>query len=77
METGYPVTRRQRRLLDALRKLTAQNDGIAPSFEELAQELGVTHAAVRTMARNLAERGHVRWMPKKQRTLQVIEDKVA
>jgi len=77
MEIGYPVTKRQKRLLESLRKLTAESGGIAPSFEELAAELGVTHAAVRTMARNLAERGHVRWMPKKQRTLQIIEDKAA
>ena len=70
----YPITRPQRKLLDTLKRLTEQNSGIAPTFEELAAELGVTHASVRSMAGSLAQRGWVRWIPKHRRTLQVIED---
>jgi len=77
MQTSYAITRPQKRFLDALRKLTAENGGVGPSFNELAAELGVTYPSARSMAKNLAERGRVQWMPGRGRTLQIIEDKVA
>ncbi len=69
----YSITKPQKRLLDALRKLTAESGGVGPSFQELADAQGVSYASARVMAKNLHERGYVRWIPGRGRSLHIVE----
>ena len=55
----YPITKAQKRCLDALKKLMAENGGYSPTFHELAAELGITYGSARALAKNLAARGRV------------------
>ena len=41
----HPPTKRQRQLEHAIEKLTV--DGVSPSYDELASELGITRSAAR------------------------------
>lgn len=68
-----PPTKRQRQLEQAIVKLTV--DGVAPSYDELAAELGITRGAARMLALGLCERGRIRRMPGRPRSLELVKER--
>ena len=65
-----PPTRKQRKLEHVIERLTV--DGVPPSYVELAAEMGVTHGSIRALVVGLCERGRVRRVPGKPRTLELV-----
>ena len=69
----HPPTKRQRDLEIALKKLIAANNGISPTNEELAAEMGITDGAVSMLIKRLIARGRLRRLPRTARTLQIVQ----
>jgi hypothetical protein len=70
----FPPTTKQRNLERVIERLTAANDGVAPSFKELAAELGITYAAARGLSNRLCARGRARHQYGIPRTLVLIKE---
>jgi hypothetical protein len=69
-----PPTIKQRKLERLIEELTAKNDGVSPSFEELAEVLGVTYGAARALCNRLIARGRARKQFAMPRTLELIKE---
>jgi repressor LexA len=66
------LTRRQREVLDALRRLH-ERDGFAPSLREVASEVGLRSASsVHGHVVTLAERGLIERRPGRPRSLRAL-----
>jgi hypothetical protein len=63
---------KQRKLEHVIKKLTDANDGVPPSFKEIAAELDVTVGAVRNMSDRLCARGRARKQYRMARTIELI-----
>jgi rubrerythrin len=70
----FPPTTKQRNLERVIERLTAANDGVVPSFKELAAELGITYAAARGLSNRLCARGRARHQYGVPRTLELIKE---
>jgi len=70
----HPPTKRQRQLEKVLKEMTAANDGVAPSYPELAERMGLSHGAIRSLAIGLCARGRATRVPGKPRTLALIKE---
>jgi hypothetical protein len=58
--------------LSAIVRLSA--DGVSPSYQELADELGcVSRGHIAERLRQLKQRGHVEWLPGAARSVRVVE----
>ena len=73
MSTG--LTKRQRALLDFVSEFTAR-EGQPPSYEQMAAGVGLRSksGAFRLMAK-LEERGAIRRLPNRARSIEVIDDR--
>lgn len=66
------LTPRQRELLDYIRARLAK-DGVAPSFEEMREHLGVSSkSGVFQLLRTLEEKGRIRRLPDRARAIEVV-----
>jgi hypothetical protein len=70
----FPPTTRQRKFERVIERLTAANDGVPPSYKEIATELGVTYAAARAMSERICARGRARKQPGMPRTFELIKE---
>lgn len=67
------LTPMQAALLEAIRINSA--DGVGPSYDELRQDLGLaSKAGVVRLLRGLRERGYVRWLPRRARSIEIISE---
>lgn len=67
-----PPTPVQKQALDAIRRLSTR--GVAPSFEELRQALGLANiSGVHRLVHGLKARGWVDFEPARARTLRVLD----
>jgi len=69
----YPPTKGLQRLEAAFKLLTAANDGIPPTYAELARAMGITHGAVVQLVKRGIVRGRLHHLPNKPRTLQLVQ----
>ncbi|GEM_PF-6179259 len=68
------ITKRQRALLEFLRKFMAENDGLAPSLMEMARELGLNSTSnVHSMLTRLEQRGVIRRLKFHARAIQLVD----
>jgi len=67
------LSKRQRDTLQAIRNYR-ERWGIAPSFDELAETLGVTKPTVRQHIRALRRKGYIRQTPGVPRSLVLVID---
>jgi len=68
------ITRRQAALLAFLRDFAAAHDGAAPSYQEIADGLGLnSKSRVSALVDRLVERGYLHRIPKRARGLKVVE----
>ncbi len=66
------LTKRQFDMLEAIR--AREGGGVAPSVEELRQDLGLaSKASVVRLLRGLRDRGLVSWLPNRARTLHLTD----
>jgi repressor LexA len=75
---GYrmsPPTHRQRQAETFIERYIQDNGGVPPSVRELAAGLGVSASAAHGLVLRLSERGRVRFMPGRPRSIEVINDK--
>jgi SOS-response transcriptional repressor LexA len=70
----YPITNRQKAAKDAIIKLTEMK-GEAPTYAEVAAELGKSRGATIHLIKRLVARGHLRRLPYAARTLQIIKER--
>lgn len=67
------LTRKQQQLLLFINE-NLQNDGVAPSFEEMKESLGLrSKSGVHRLIKGLEERGFIRRLPHRARALEVIK----
>lgn len=67
------ITRQQRNALDFIAAYTGKN-GFAPSYGEIAAAVGVkSKGRVADLVKGLAERGHIRWLPNRPRSIEIID----
>lgn len=66
------LTKRQAELLNILRRRLAESE-VSPNYDELAAELGTVRSNVYSLMCALKERGYVDWMPRKARSLRLVE----
>ena len=66
-----PPTHQQSRVLTAVSNLTV--NGIAPSFDELTAELGISKSNLHRLLCRLRDRGLVTWIPYHHRSLAIVE----
>ena len=65
------LTHQQARALDVIRDLTVE--GVAPSYEELREALGVSSKSrIFALLNNLEERGAIRRRPNSPRSIEII-----
>lgn len=68
------ITRRQAALLACVRKYAAAHHGATPSYQEIADALGLrSKSRVSALVGRLVARGYLHRIPKRARGLQVIE----
>lgn len=68
------ITKRQRALLDFIRKYMAENDGLAPTVMEMAQGLGLSAKSnAQSMLTRLEQRGVIRRLKFQARAIQIID----
>ncbi len=72
------LTRKQHELLTFIKSYVRQNNGVAPSFEEMQRALGLSSkSGVHRLMDALEERGHVKRSRYRHRSLELVEDKLA
>jgi len=67
-----PLSPRMSQLVEAVGKLTAKN-GYPPTLRELAEEMGVGHPRVVTLAAEAERRGRLARTPRVHRSLRVVD----
>lgn len=68
------LTRKQHELLNYIRSYLADNGGVAPSFEEMKDAIGIkSKSGVHRLITALIDRGFIRRRPHYARTLEIIE----
>ena len=66
------LTRKQRELLNLIRD-RLREEGVAPSFDEMREALGLrSKSGVHRLITALTERGFIRLLPRRARTLEVV-----
>lgn len=69
------LTAKQAELLDFIEAMTLQNGGVAPSYEEMKCALGLkSKSGIHRMVLALEERGHIRRLREKARTIEVVRN---
>lgn len=69
------LTKKQRELFDFIESYMARNNGVAPSFEEMASAVGLSaKSGVHRLLTGLEERGFVRRIPHRARALEINRD---
>jgi SOS-response transcriptional repressor LexA len=66
------TTRKQLALVEAIRRLTAEADGLPPTVRELSTATGTNVGDVQQKLNRLRRDGVVIWRPGRARTLRVI-----
>ncbi|WP_316196710.1 hypothetical protein [Bradyrhizobium sp. SZCCHNS3053] len=67
------LTATQAKVLGAIRELSAQSDGVGPSFREIMKVAGMKSISqVHYTVRCLKERGHVNFAPKGKRSIRIV-----
>jgi len=69
----FPLTKLQQAVKTAIVEMTSQQ-GEAPTIRELATRLKMGTTATHSELKLLRERGHVTWLPGRERSLMVLED---
>ena len=73
----FSLTEKQARVKAFLIDYISRNNGLAPSFEETAEGVGISSkSGVHRIMQALIERGHVRTIPGRARAIQIIADDV-
>lgn len=71
----YGLTKRQADALRFIREYMAQNDGVSPSYSEIAVGIGLSHRSKSTvfrMVRELEQRGAVALLRDSKRSIHVV-----
>ena len=66
------LTKRQSDVLGVIRRRLAQSE-VGPNYEEIAAELGIVKSGVARLMVGLKERGYVDWIPRKARSIRLLE----
>lgn len=69
---SFPLTVQQAKVKAAIVALTREL-GQSPSIVELAERVGLARTPTHHMLKLMRERGHVTWLPGRERTLRVID----
>lgn len=68
-----PMTMAQAELLSFIERYTSENNGVAPTFEEMKQALGVaSKSGIHRLVCALEERGRIRRLRDRARAIEVI-----
>lgn len=68
------VTPKQKEVLNFVRAYIVGHDGVSPSFREIADAVRVhSKSGISRLVRGLEERGHLRTVPNRRRSLQLVE----
>lgn len=71
------MTRKMRELYEFIRDYTAENEGVAPSFDEMREFAGLaSKSGVYRLIEALEERGHIRRLHNRARAIVCIEQEV-
>jgi len=71
------MTHMQAQDLDYIKRFTDANDGIAPSFQEITDELGLkSKSGAYRLVEALVERGRLARIPNRARALKVISENI-
>lgn len=68
------LTTQQSRLLSYLKSYLSSTGGVAPSFDEMGQALGLaSKSTAHRLLTKLEERGHIRRIPNRARAIEVVD----
>lgn len=68
------LTRKQHELLTFIKSYVRQNNGVAPSFEEMQRALGLSSkSGVHRLMDALEERGHIKRSRYRRRALELVD----
>lgn len=68
------MTKAQERLLFYIEQFSTENNGVCPSFEEMKVFMGLrSKSAIHRIVLALEERGHIRRLPNRARSIEVIK----
>lgn len=74
MPEKFGLTERQRELLDFIKAYMSDHNGLAPSFGDMSKHLGlVSKSGPHRLIAGLIERGHIRAIRGRARSIQVVE----
>lgn len=70
----FPPTEKQKKLLDFIRQYMRDNDGIAPSFSEMAEHTSIPRGSLPRLLFGLEQRGRIERMPGLRRAIILTDD---
>ena len=71
---AFSLTKKQNELLEYIKDYLAEHDGIAPSFEQMKEAIGIkTKSGVHRLITALEQRGHIIKIPYCARALRIAE----
>jgi DNA-binding MarR family transcriptional regulator len=73
----YGVTKQQLKALDFIDRQTRESGGVCPSNREIAEGIGLSLGATNKLIAQLVQRGRLRRMANRHRTLEVVLSKHA
>ena len=73
INTAAPLTDRQRELLQAIKRLSADAKGVPPTLRQIGTELRIHWTAARKLAQRCEAAGHLRHTPRAARSWVVLE----
>lgn len=66
------MTPREKDLLDFIKKFTADEEGVMPSYEEMANGIGLrARSGIHRLLRGLQDKGHITKLPHRARAIQL------
>lgn len=72
---SLPLTQAQAELLAFIQRYTEENNGVAPSFEEMKQAIGLaSKSGVHRLVQSLEERGRITRLRDRARCITVVPD---
>lgn len=70
----FSLTSKQRELLDFIRQFGVDNDGLSPSYAEMAEAVEVaSKSGINRLINGLEERGAIRRLPGRTRAISIVE----
>lgn len=70
----FPPTEKQKQLLDFIRQYIRENDGIAPTFTQMAEQTSIPRGSLHSLLFQLEQRGWIERAPGLQRAIILTDD---